>query len=122
MTEVLFVEYPKCSTCQKAKKWLENNNIKFKSRHIVENAPTYEELKQWHKLSGKELKSFFNTSGLVYKSMNLKDKLPLMNEDEQLHLLSGNGMLIKRPLLIGKNFALAGFNENAWTQQTASFR
>lgn len=114
MSGLLFVEYPKCSTCQKAKKWLEEQKVLFESRPIVEENPSYDELKFWWQKSGKELKSFFNTSGLVYKNLGLKDKLPLMTEDEMLKLLSSNGMLVKRPLLIGKDFVLAGFKETEW--------
>lgn len=114
MNGLLFIEYPKCSTCQKAKKWLEQQKVLFESRHIVEENPSYDELKIWWRKSGKELKSFFNTSGLVYKNLGLKDKLSLMAEDEMLKLLSSNGMLVKRPLLIGKDFALVGFREKDW--------
>ena len=114
MSSLLFIEYPKCSTCQKAKKWLEDQKIVFERRHIVEDCPSYDELKSWWQKSGKELKSFFNTSGLVYKSLNLKDKLVDMSEDEQLKLLSSNGMLIKRPLLVGTGFVLTGFKEAEW--------
>lgn len=111
---VLFVEYPKCSTCQKAKNWLIKNQINFTDRHIVEQNPTCAELKQWYKLSGKPLKNFFNTSGLLYKSMDLKNKLSQMNEDEQINLLASNGMLVKRPLVIGNTFVLIGFKEAEW--------
>lgn len=114
MNKLLFVEYPKCSTCQKAKKWLEEHKKEFVSRHIVENKPSFDELKAWHQKSGKELKCFFNTSGLVYKSLELKDKLPQMSEDEQLKLLSTNGMLVKRPLVVGEDFVLVGFKEAEW--------
>lgn len=110
----LFVEYPKCSTCQKAKKWLENKNIDFEDRHIVENTPSFEELKNWIEKSGLEIKKFFNTSGLVYKNMNLKEKLDKMSEDEKIKLLASNGMLIKRPILVGENFVLVGFREAEW--------
>lgn len=110
----LFVEYPKCSTCQKAKKWLENKNVDFEARHIVENTPTAEELKDWIAKSGLEIKRFFNTSGLVYKNMNLKEKLDEMSDDEKINLLASNGMLIKRPLLIGENLVLVGFREKEW--------
>ncbi len=114
MSELLFIEYPKCSTCQKAKKWLEENNISFTDRHIVEQNPTYEELKHWLHLSGLPLKSFFNTSGLLYKSMQLKDKLSSLSEDEQLRLLASNGMLVKRPLLVSDKSAVPGFKPEAW--------
>ena len=99
----LFVNYPKCSTCAKAKKWLEENGVDFESRHIVENNPTKEELKKWITLSGQPIKKFFNTSGILYREMNLKEKVAQNNEDELLDILSTNGMLVKRPLLIGNN-------------------
>ena len=111
---MLFICYPKCSTCQKAKKWLEANNIEYKERHIVEDNPTYEELKDWHSKSGLPLKKFFNTSGLLYKEMKLKDKLPAMSEEEQLKLLASNGMLVKRPLLVNGDTVLVGFKEEQW--------
>ena len=94
---MLFIEYPKCSTCQKAKKWLDEHEITYTDRHIVEQNPSYEELKEWHEKSGLPLKKFFNTSGLLYKEMKLKDRLPEMSGDEQLKLLATNGMLVKRP-------------------------
>ncbi|MGN1315398.1 MAG: arsenate reductase family protein [Lachnospiraceae bacterium] len=115
--KVQFVEYPKCSTCQKAKKWLGLQKIEFEDRHIKENPPSYEELKAWYKLSGLPLKKFFNTSGLLYKEMGLKDKLPKMSEEEQLKLLSGDGMLVKRPILWNENFVLVGFNEAKWSDK-----
>lgn len=111
---VLFVEYPKCSTCQKAKKWLQDNQICFDDRHIVEQNPTADELKLWLKISDKPLKSFFNTSGLLYKSMDLKNRLPLMSEEEQIKLLASNGMLVKRPLIIQADSVLIGFKEKEW--------
>ena len=111
---VLFLEYPKCSTCKKAKKWLEDNSIEFTDRHIKEENPTAEELSEWHKKSGLPLKKFFNTSGVLYKELKLKDKLPEMSEQEQLELLSTDGMLVKRPLIIGENFVLVGFKEAEW--------
>lgn len=111
---VLFLEYPKCTTCQKAKRWLNENNVEFDDRHIVENNPSIEELKAWHKMSELPLKRFFNTSGLKYKELGLKDKLPDMTEDEQYKLLSTDGMLVKRPLIIGKDFVLIGFKEAEW--------
>ncbi len=114
MDSILFIEYPKCSTCQKAKKWLTEHNIRFEDRHIVEQNPTYDELKHWAICGQKPLKSFFNTSGLLYKALELKDKLPTLGEDEQLKLLSSNGMLVKRPLIIGTNFILIGFKEAEW--------
>lgn len=110
-----FICYPKCSTCQKARKWLDEQNINYTERHIVENNPSYEELKEWYGRSGLPLKRFFNTSGLLYKEMKLKDKLLTMNEDEQLKLLATNGMLVKRPLLIDENTVLVGFKEAEWS-------
>ena len=109
-----FICYPKCTTCQKAKKWLEENNVAFIERHIRENNPTVEELKAWHRQSGLPLKKFFNTSGLQYKALQLKEKLPTMSEDEQFELLASDGMLVKRPLLIGETFVLVGFKEAEW--------
>ena len=100
---MLFICYPKCSTCKKAKKWLDEHNVEYTERHIVENNPTYDELKEWFNKSGLPIKRFFNTSGLLYKEMKLKDKLPTMSEDEQLQLLATNGMLMKRPLIVGEN-------------------
>ena len=114
---VLFIEYPKCTTCQKAKKWLDDNGIEYVDRHIKEQNPTYEELKEWHSKSGLPLKKFFNTSGLLYKSMELKEKLPLMSEEEQLKLLSTDGMLVKRPLVVGEDYVLTGFKENEWNEK-----
>lgn len=110
---MLFIWYPKCSTCQKAKKWLDSQEIEYTERHIVEENPTYEELKEWHQKSGLSLKKFFNTSGMLYKEMKLKDKLPEMSEDEQLKLLATNGMLVKRPLLLDEE-VLVGFKEKEW--------
>ena len=114
---LLFVEYPKCTTCQKAKKWLETNSVEFTDRHIKENNPTYDELKAWHEKSGLPLKKFFNTSGVLYKSMSLKDKLPDMSEEEQLQLLATDGMLVKRPILVGEDFVLVGFKEDIWKEK-----
>lgn len=111
---MLFLCYPHCTTCQKAKRWLMANNIVFTERNIKENNPTVEELKDWHQRSGLSLKKFFNTSGLLYKELKLKDKLPDMSEDEQYKLLASNGMLVKRPLLIGNSFVLVGFKEAEW--------
>jgi len=111
---MLFLEYPSCSTCKKAKAWLVAHNVEFTDRHIKEDNPTYEELKQWHARSGLPLKKFFNTSGLLYKSMNLKDKLPTMNEEEQLQLLASDGMLVKRPLVVSGTGVLVGFKEAEW--------
>ena len=111
---MLFIQYPPCSTCQKAKKWLDANGIAYEDRHIKENKPTYEELKAWYHRSGLPLKKFFNTSGLLYKSMNLKEKLPTMTEEEQLRLLATDGMLVKRPLVIKDDVVLNGFKEAEW--------
>ena len=111
---MLFIEYPPCSTCQKAKKWLDNLGIAYEDRHIKENKPPYEELKSWYKKSGLPLKKFFNTSGLLYKSLGLKDKLPAMTEEEQLKLLATDGMLVKRPVLVGEDFVQTGFKEADW--------
>lgn len=111
---MLFIQYPKCTTCQKAKKWLDENNIKYEDRHIKEQNPSYEELKEWYQKSGLPLKKFFNTSGLLYKSMQLKDKLPQMSEEEQLRLLATDGMLVKRPLVIDGDTVLVGFKEQEW--------
>ena len=109
-----FICYPKCTTCQKAKKWLDDNNIEYEYRDIKEDNPSLEELIAWYKMSGFPLKKFFNTSGLLYKSMELKDKLPTMSEEEQLKLLATDGMLVKRPLVIGEGFVLVGFKESEW--------
>ena len=106
-----FICYPKCTTCQKAQKWLDENGISYTFRDIKMENPTYEELSVWHQRSGLPLKKLFNTSGLLYKSMGLKDKLPEMSEDEMLKLLAADGMLVKRPLLVGDNFVLVGFKE-----------
>ncbi len=113
---MLFIEYPKCTTCQKAKKFLVDNGVTFTARHIKEENPTYDELKLWYEISGLPLKKFFNTSGLLYKSMDLKNKLPTMSEEEQLKLLSTDGMLVKRPILISKDKILVGFRENEWLE------
>ncbi len=110
------MEYPKCSTCQKAKRWLQDKGVTFEARHIVEQNPTAEELKKWHELSGLPLKRFFNTSGMKYKELGLKDKLPNMTEAEQYELLATDGMLVKRPILVGKDFAIPGFKENVWEE------
>lgn len=109
-----FICYPKCSTCQKARKWLEANHLEFTERHIVEDNPSYEELKEWYAESGLPLKKFFNTSGMLYKEMQLKDKLPAMSEEEQLKLLATNGMFVKRPLIVNGNMILTGFKEAEW--------
>ena len=111
---IRFICYPKCTTCQKAKKWLDDNKIGYEFRDIKENNPTMEELTAWYKLSELPLKKFFNTSGLLYKSMELKDEFPAMSEKEQLKLLATDGMLVKRPLVIGEEFVLVGFKESEW--------
>ena len=113
---MLFVHYPKCSTCQKAKKWLEAHQIAYEERDIKTENPSKEELKGWYEKSGQELKRFFNTSGMLYKSMQLKDKLPGMTEEEQLKLLGTDGMLVKRPILVGDDFVLTGFKEELYEQ------
>ena len=114
---MLVLVYRKCSTCLKALKWLEDNNIEFTERPIKEENPTYEELKAWHQMSGLPLKKFFNTSGLIYKDLGLKDKLPTMSEDEQLQLLASDGMLVKRPLVVGDDYVLTGFKEKEWEEK-----
>ena len=111
---MLFIEYPPCSTCQKAKKWLDEAGIAYESRHIKENKPTYEELKDWYRRSGLPLKKFFNTSGLLYKSMNLNEKLPPITEEEQLQLLATDGMLVKRPIVVKGDIILTGFKAADW--------
>ena len=112
-----FICYPKCTTCQKAKKWLEDNKIEYELRDIKQENPTLEELTEWYKKSGLPLKKFFNTSGLLYKSMDLKNKLPDMTEGEMLQLLSTDGMLVKRPILVGNDFVLVGFKEVEWNEK-----
>ena len=114
---MLFIEYPKCSTCQKAKKWLDEHHITYTDRHIVDNNPSYDELKQWYEQSSIPLKRLFNTNGILYKEMQLKDKLPGMSEEEQLRLLATNGMLVKRPLIVEDNMVLTGFREAEWTEE-----
>lgn len=114
---MLFIEYPKCSTCKKAKKWLDEHEIVYTDRHIVEENPSYEELKNWYQRSGLPLKKFFNTSGMLYKEMKLKDRLPAMSEEEQLKLLATNGMLIKRPLVVKEDTVLTGFKEAEWVEK-----
>ncbi|WP_343210435.1 arsenate reductase family protein [Anaerolentibacter hominis] len=116
---MLFIEYPKCSTCQKAKKWLDEHQIEYEDRHIKENNPTGPELTEWYGRSGYPLKKFFNTSGMLYKSMNLKEKLPDMTEEEQIALLATDGMLVKRPLIIADDFVLTGFKEAEWLEKLA---
>lgn len=117
---MLFIQYPKCSTCRKAKKWLDAHHITYTDRHIAEETPSYEELKEWYTKSGLPLKRFFNTSGLVYRDMQLKDKLPGMSEEEQLKLLATNGMLIKRPLVVDGEKVLTGFKEAEWEEKLLS--
>lgn len=114
---MLVLVYRKCSTCQKALKWLESHQVEFEERPIVEEHPTYEELKEWYEKSGLPLKKFFNTSGMLYKEMKLKDKLAEMDEEEQLKLLATNGMLVKRPMVIGEDFVLVGFKEKEWAEK-----
>ena len=111
---VEFICYPKCTTCQKARKWLDNNQIEYEFRDIKFDNPTLDELTEWHKKSGLPLKKFFNTSGLLYKSLDLKNKLPDMTDNEMLKLLATDGMLVKRPLVIGEEFVFVGFKENEW--------
>lgn len=113
---MIFICYPKCSTCKKAEKWLNEHEIAYTKRYIVEDAPSYEKLKEWYAISKLPLKRFFNTSGNVYKEMKLKDKLPAMSEDEQLQLLATNGMLVKRPLLVDDDRVLVGFKEAEWNE------
>ncbi|HHX23570.1 MAG: arsenate reductase family protein [Clostridia bacterium] len=111
---MIFVCYPKCTTCQKARKWLNENDVVFEERNIKENNPTLQELKDWHNKSGMPLKKFFNTSGMLYRELKLKDKLPTMSDEEQYNLLASDGMLVKRPILVGDNFVLVGFKEGDW--------
>ena len=111
---MLFIQYPPCTTCQKAKKWLDSHGLTYTDRHIKNEKPTYEELKAWYTASGLPLKKFFNTSGLLYKSLGLKDKLPTMTEEEQLQLLASDGMLVKRPIVITDSTVLVGFKEAQW--------
>lgn len=113
---VIFIEYPKCSTCQKAKKWLTAQGVEFEDRHIVEANPTEEELKAWIARSGMDTKKFFNTSGLKYKELRLKDKLPGMSDEEKINLLATDGMLVKRPLVVADDFILVGFKEKEWEE------
>ena len=114
---MMFLEYPPCSTCKKAKQWLLDHNIPFTARHIKEDNPTFEELSQWHEASGLPLKRFFNTSGLQYRALELKDWLPVMSEEEQLRLLASDGMLVKRPVIVlGNGRVLTGFKEKEWEE------
>lgn len=114
---MLFVCYPKCSTCQKAKRWLDEHQIPYTLRDIKEDCPTRAELAQWHQASGLPLRRFFNTSGMLYRDLGLKDKLASMSEEEQLDLLATDGMLVKRPLLVGEEFVLVGFKESEWAEK-----
>lgn len=114
---ILFVQYPKCSTCKKAMKWLQERGVDFENRHIVENNPTAGELKAWHEKSGLPLKRFFNTSGQIYRQNNIKDQLPNMSEEEQYYLLATNGMLVKRPIVVGDDFVLVGFKEKEYEEK-----
>ena len=112
-----FICYPKCSTCAKAQKWLDENGVEYDFRDIKLNNPKIDELAQWYETSGLEIKKFFNTSGLLYKELKLKDRLPQMSDDEKLALLSSDGMIVKRPLLIGDDFVLVGFKEKEWAEK-----
>lgn len=114
---MLFLEYPKCTTCKRAKKWLEENGAVFTDRHILEENPTKDEIKKWVEKSGMPVKKFFNTSGMKYRELGLKDKIPNMSEDEIYEMLASDGMLVKRPLVIGEDFVLAGFKENEWAEK-----
>lgn len=113
---MLFIQYPKCTTCKNAKKWLDEHNLTYIDRHIKEDNPTAAELKEWHQRSGLELKKFFNTSGLLYKELKLKDKLPTMTEDEQYELLASDGMLVKRPIVVAEDKILLGFKPEQWKE------
>ncbi len=113
---ITFICYPKCTTCKKAQAWLDQNGVEYTLRDIKEEKPTSQELEKWHGMSGQPLKKFFNTCGLLYKSMSLKDKLPSMSEEEMIQLLATDGMLVKRPLLVGDDFVLIGFKESVWTE------
>jgi arsenate reductase len=114
---MLFIEYPKCSTCKKAKKWLDAHNVEYTDRHIVENNPTYDELKEWYEKSDLPLKKFFNTSGILYREMQLKDNLSAMSDEDKLKLLATDGMLVKRPLIVSDNVVLTGFKEAEWAER-----
>lgn len=118
---ILFVQYPSCSTCQKAKRWLDEHGIAYTDRHIKLENPTEEELRQWHRRSGLPLKRFFNTSGLRYRELGLSERLPEMTEQEQYSLLASDGMLVKRPVLVGPDFVLTGFREAEWLERLASY-
>ena len=114
---ITFIHYPKCSTCKKAKKWLDDTQVPYDERDIKKENPSYDELYNWQKMSGMPLKKFFNTSGMLYKELNLKDKLTAMSEEEQLKLLASDGMLVKRPLVVGDDFVLVGFKEESWNEK-----
>lgn len=114
---MLFVNYPKCSTCRKAKNWLDENAIEYESRHIIEDNPQADEIKEWREKSDLPLKRFFNTSGMKYRELKLKDKLPDMSEEEQFDLLATDGMLVKRPILVGDDFVLVGFKVKEWEEK-----
>lgn len=114
---MLFVQYPKCSTCKKAKKWLDEHNIEYESRHIVEDNPQADEIEAWWKKSDLPLKRFFNTSGKIYRENKIKDKLPDMSDEEQFDLLATDGMLVKRPIVVGDDFVLVGFKEKEWEEK-----
>lgn len=114
---MLFIEYPKCSTCQKAKKWLDENGVDYTDRHIKEENPTADELKTWHQMSGLPIKRFVNTSGMLYREQQLKDKLPKMSDEEIYALLATDGMLVKRPLIVAENYVLTGFKEAEWKEK-----
>ena len=114
---MLFIEYPKCSTCQKAKKWLDSHGVNYDDRHIKEENPTAEELKEWKKKSGLPLKRFFNTSGILYRELGIKDKLETMSEEEKYEILASDGMLVKRPILVADDFVLVGFREKEWEER-----
>ena len=114
---MLFVNYPKCSTCRKAKKWLDEHDVEYESRHIIEDNPTAEELRRWWEISDLPLKRFFNTSGMKYRELKLKDKLPDMSPDEQLDLLATDGMLVKRPVLVDDDVVLVGFKQKEWEEK-----
>ena len=114
---MLFLQYPPCTTCKKAKNWLDEKGVSYEDRHIKDNNPTYEELKEWYSRSGLPLKKFFNTSGLQYRALELKDKLPAMTEEEQLRLLASDGMLVKRPMAVTENAVLVGFKADQWEKE-----
>ena len=114
---MLFVQYTKCSTCRKAQKWLDEHNIEYESRHIIEDNPQADEIKEWYTQSDLPLKRFFNTSGMKYRELKLKDKLPDMSEEEQFELLATDGMLVKRPIIVGDDFVLTGFKVKEWEEK-----